>query len=88
MGSTLLRNIQQLWARWSMRKRGAAIAGVLVTLTALAFASRVLATPDYKPLMVGLEPADVQATSAHFQPRRSLFRSHLTEKASMYRLIS
>lgn len=44
--------------------------GAAVTLAVLAFFVRMLAAPDYKPLMKGLEPADAQAITAQLAAKK------------------
>jgi flagellar M-ring protein FliF len=44
--------------------------GLAVTLAVVAFFVRMIATPDYKPLMKGMEPADVQAISTELTAKK------------------
>jgi len=44
--------------------------GLAVTLAVAAFFIRMIATPDYKPLMTGLESADAQAISAQLTAKK------------------
>jgi flagellar M-ring protein FliF len=45
-------------------------AGLAITLGVVAFFVRMIATPDYKPLMKGLEPGDVQAISTELTAKK------------------
>ena len=62
--------IRQMWSRLSPRQRLVTGGGTLGTLVLLAAMTRMLGTPDYKPLMVGLEPADAQAISAQLAAKK------------------
>ncbi len=64
MGNHLLKQLQQLWARLNPRQRLYIGGGTLLTMVALAAMVRTFGTPEYKPLMTGLEPADAQSISA------------------------
>ncbi|MGA2049670.1 MAG: hypothetical protein ABSG96_18380, partial [Terracidiphilus sp.] len=44
--------------------------GLAITLAVAAFFVRMIVTPDYKPLMKGLEPADVQAISTELTAKK------------------
>ena len=45
-------------------------AGLVLTLAVIAFFVKMIATPDYKPLMNGLEPADAQTISAELAAKK------------------
>ncbi len=57
MGDQFLRQLQQSWARLTRKQRLLLGAGALVTLFALAAMVKIFGSPEYKPLMVDLEPA-------------------------------
>ena len=44
--------------------------GLAITLAAVAFFVKMIATPDYKPLMKGLEPADAQAITTQLAAKK------------------
>lgn len=44
--------------------------GLAATLAVMAFFVRMIATPDYKPLMKGLEPADAQAITGQLAAKK------------------
>ena len=74
MPNNFLHQLQQLWARFSARQRIVLVGGSLLTVVALAATVRLFGTPEYKPLMVGLEPADVQALSAQLSTKKIPFQ--------------
>ncbi len=73
MLTNLLTQLKQVWSRWNSKQRTGAVISGLVTLLALGLALRTLSTPEYKPLMVGMEPADVQTVSAALAARKIPF---------------
>ncbi len=60
----ILRQLQQFWAGRNRQQRGFLLAGAAATVALLAVFAHLMATPEMKPLMTGLEPADAQALSA------------------------
>ncbi len=66
----MLSKLQQVWTRLRPRQRLVAVAGLAVTLVVLGTTAKLFATPEYKPLMTGLEPADVQALSAQLAVKK------------------
>jgi flagellar M-ring protein FliF len=44
--------------------------GLAITLGAIVFFVKMISTPDYKPLMSGLEPADAQAISSQLAAKK------------------
>jgi len=60
----ILRQLQQFWAGRNRGQRGFLIAGGVATVALLAVFAHLMATPDMKPLMTGLDPADAQTLSA------------------------
>ncbi len=59
-----LEQLKQLWLRLTPKQRMIVGGGTLATVVLLAALTHALATPDFKPLMVGLEPADAQTIAA------------------------
>jgi flagellar M-ring protein FliF len=48
----------------SVKQRALLVAGTIVTIAVLALFVRLIGTPDYKPLVTGMEPADAEALGA------------------------
>ena len=66
----MLKQLQQIWMRLGPRQRLVAVGGVVLTLVALGVMGKLFAAPEYKPLMTGLEPADVQALSVQLAAKK------------------
>jgi flagellar basal-body M-ring protein/flagellar hook-basal body protein (fliF) len=65
--SGIAKLIEQLKNFWSTRngsQRAFLVGGIVVTVAMLVVFARLLSSPDYKPLMKDLEPADAQALVA------------------------
>ena len=60
----ILRQLQQFWTGRNRQQRGFLIAGGIATVALLAVFAHLMAAPDMKPLMTGLEPADAQTLAA------------------------
>ena len=60
----------QLFNRLTPRQRAVAGGGVLLTLVALLALVKTFGSPEYKPLMTGLEPADAQAMGAELAGKK------------------
>ncbi len=73
MGNFLGR-MQQLWARLAPRQRMVVAGGLLLTLVALGAMVKVFGAPEYKPLMVGLEPEDAQAIGAQLSAKKIVYQ--------------
>ena len=69
-----LGQMQQLWARLAPRQRMVVAGGLLLTLIALGTMVKVFGEPEYKPLMVGLEPADAQAIGAQLAAKKIVYQ--------------
>lgn len=69
-----LQQLQQLWAKLSSRQRTILVGGIAATVLAVAFMLRSFASPEYKPLMVGMEPGDVQALSTQLAAKKIEFQ--------------
>ncbi len=61
---TILKQLQQFWAGRNRQQRSFLVAGAVATVALLAVFAHLMATPDMKPLMTGLEPADAQTLAA------------------------
>ncbi len=59
-----LAQLQQFWAGRNRQQRGFLIGGAAASAVLLLLLTHLMSTPDMKPLMTGLEPADAQALSA------------------------
>lgn len=70
MQITALEQVKQLWARMSQRQRVIIGGGTLVTLLAMGLLVKSMASPDYKPLMTGLEPEDAQAIAQQLTAKK------------------
>ncbi len=65
-----LEQMKQMWARWTPRQRLVVGGGTLATVLLVGALTRAFGSPEYKPLMVGLEPADAQAISAELAAKK------------------
>ena len=70
----LLKQLQQLWARLNPRQRMMIGGGTLLTVVALLAMVKTFSTPEYKPLMTGLEPADAQSISAQLTAKKIAYQ--------------
>ncbi len=52
------------WAGRDKRQRGFLVAGAVATVALLAVFAHLMASPDMKPVMTGLDPADAQTLAA------------------------
>jgi flagellar M-ring protein FliF len=62
--------LQSFWAGRTSPQRIYLGVGVAVTLAVAALLVKMIATPEYKPLMSGLEPADAQAITAELAAKK------------------
>ena len=65
---------KQFWIGRSSNQRILLAVGAVATLGMLGFFASLMSTPDYKPLMSGLEPADAQALSAELTTKKIPFQ--------------
>ncbi len=65
---------KQFWAGLKPRQRLLLGGGAVLTVALLGGFTKVITTPDMKPLMVGLEPADAQALSAQLTAKNIPFQ--------------
>lgn len=70
MATNFWPQLKQMWARLKPKQRLVLGGGALVTLIALAAIVKAFSTPEYKPLMVDLEPQDAQAISAQLASKK------------------
>ena len=69
-----LEQMKQLWSRLTARQRLIVGGGTVATVVLLGVMTRSLSSPDYKPLMVGLEAADAQAISAQLAAKKIVYQ--------------
>jgi flagellar M-ring protein FliF len=62
--------VKQFWAGRSTQQRVYLGLGLAMTLGVAAFFVKMISTPEYKPLMSGLEPADAQAITAQLAAKK------------------
>jgi flagellar M-ring protein FliF len=62
--------VKLFWAGRSSQQRIYLGLGLAMTLGVAAFFVKMMATPEYKPLMSGLEPADAQAITAQLAAKK------------------
>jgi flagellar M-ring protein FliF len=62
--------VKLFWAGRNTQQRVYLIGGLAITLAVAAFFVKMLATPEYKPLMTGLEAADAQAIVAQLAAKK------------------
>lgn len=74
MQSKALDQLKQLWARMNPRQRLIIGGGTLAAMLALGLLVKTMATPEFKPLMTGLEPADAQAISQQLAAKKIEYR--------------
>jgi flagellar M-ring protein FliF len=61
---------KQFWASRTPNQKVLLGVGAVITAGLLALFTQLIATPDYKPLMTGLEPADAQALSSELTAKK------------------
>ena len=59
-----VRQLKQIWAKLNPRQRVMVGGGTALTIALVAGFAALMSSPDYKPLMVGLDAADVPAITA------------------------
>jgi flagellar M-ring protein FliF len=69
-GGNPIERVKLFWAGRSTQQRVYLVAGLALTLGVAAFFVKMIATPQYKPLMSGLEPADAQAITAELAAKK------------------
>jgi len=62
--------VKLFWAGRSGQQRVYLGLGLAITLGVAAFFVKMISTPEYKPLMSGLEPADAQAVTAQLAAKK------------------
>ncbi len=62
--------VQSFWASRNSQQRIYLGVGLALTIAVAAFLGKMVATPEYKLLMSGLEPADAQAITAELAAKK------------------
>ena len=70
MPNKTVEQLKQLWGRMNPRQRMVIAGGTAATLLAMALLVKTMGSPDYKPLMTGLEPDDAQALSQQLAAKK------------------
>ena len=65
-----MERVKLFWAGRSPQQRIYLGLGLAITLGVAAFFVKMISTPEYKPLMSGLEPADAQAITAQLAAKK------------------
>ncbi len=69
-----LTRAMQFWASRTQNQRVLLVVGVLLTVGLLALFTQLLMTPDYKPLMSGMEAADAQALATELAAKKIAYQ--------------
>ena len=69
-GASVMVRVQSFWASRSSQQRIYLGVGLALTIAVAAFLGKMVATPEYKLLMSGLEPADAQAITAELAAKK------------------
>src|SRR5271156_3995021 len=69
-GVAAMERVKLFWAGRSTPQRVYLGLGLAITLGVAAFLVKMISTPQYKPLMSGLEPADAQVISAQLAAKK------------------
>ena len=69
-GGNPIDRVKLFWAGRNTQQRVYLGAGLALTLGVAAFFVKMISTPEYKPLMSGLEPADAQAITAELAAKK------------------
>ena len=70
----ILAQLKQFWSTRTPKQRLLLGAGTAVTVGLVGLFANLMATPDYKPLMSGLEPADAQTITAELKAKNIQFQ--------------
>lgn len=69
-GGNPIDRVKLFWAGRNTQQRVYLGVGLAITLGVAAFFVKMISTPDYKPLMSGLEPADAQVITAQLAAKK------------------
>jgi flagellar M-ring protein FliF len=70
----IVAQLKQFWMSRTSKQRLLLGAGAAVTVGLVGVFANLMATPDYKPLMTGLEPADAQTITAELKAKNILYQ--------------
>jgi flagellar M-ring protein FliF len=70
---TALERVRIFWSTRNSKQRLYLGVGLATTVAVIALLTQMMITPDYKPLMSGLEPADAQTISAELAAKKIPF---------------
>ena len=62
--------VTHFWATRTQNQRILLVLGIVLTVGLLALFTQLMMTPDYKPLMSGMEPADAQALGTELAAKK------------------
>jgi flagellar M-ring protein FliF len=74
MQNKVVEQLKQAWQRMNPRQRMIVAGGTLATVVGLVVVTIMMSSPDYKPLMTGLEPEDAQAISQQLAAKKIDFK--------------
>src|SRR6201996_6092409 len=69
-GASAMVRVQSFWASRNSQQRIYLGVGLALTIAVAAFLGKMVASPEYKLLMSGLEPADAQAVTAQLAAKK------------------
>ncbi len=72
--SNALERVKIFWSTRDPKQRLYLGAGLAITVATIALLAHMAMTPDYKPLMSGMEPADAQTISAELTAKKIPFQ--------------
>src|SRR5580698_10729970 len=73
-GPTAMERVKVFWAGRNKQQRIYLGAGLAATLAVAMFFFRMIAGPNYKPLMTGLEPGDAQQIASQLAAKKIPFQ--------------
>lgn len=74
MLKNILEQCKQVWFRMNRNQRLMVAGGTLATVLGLGVLTVMMSSPDYKPLMTGLEPDDAQAIAQQLAAKKIDYR--------------
>jgi flagellar M-ring protein FliF len=72
--SQVLDRVRSFWTGLATKQQVYLGVGLALTLAVLGFFVKMIATPDYKPLLKGLEPADAQVITAQLDAKKIAYK--------------
>ena len=77
MQNKVVEQLKQAWQRMNPRQRMIVVGGTLAAVAGLVALTVTMSSTDYKPLMTGLEPEDVQPISQQLAAKKIDFKVKL-----------